>query len=579
MRIDGFLGGRGAAGVSGYANGGAGGWTSQFSTGVDAWPTPQIFTRPPAPVQPQQWTAPALHATGGFAVRPDGLHSAASVIRPSLAPVRSWTARVESHQASFRSLMTWPGGLGAGSTLVASAGAFAAAATDAHDAHAHAAGSLKASADAYADAEHRSGMAVRSGGASGSGGGGSAPASAAFAPRDGAYLIQKGIIAPDGVLLGFHQIMSILHGLNPAEVTALSRDCTGLARSLDDVLAMVQSAASLLAVSGTWEGAAAGAAMSYFQTTFNQAAKLSAQARTAAGTMAWLGGDVLPRFQEIPVPAVASGTEQGVSSTLHQWLGGNAVNGRAAADSAAQDYIKTLNGHLATANEAMPGEAATPRGGSAGSRKWASSPGNHARSGGSTGTVPGPGYTSVRSPASSGGGGGVPGSLASAGGGSVPAYSPLPGAGSYAPGKLPSGGAGPAGSLQGYEAPSGGGGAGSFALGPSGPGVGGGGSVPRVPVVPGPGFGPVNPGPKPPEPLHDVVPPENVPPGSPAAAGAAAGEARAGAAGAEGSSGMPMGGMGGGGGEQDKERQREAWMFEDKNIWGAPEGFTGPIIE
>jgi hypothetical protein len=42
---------------------------------------------------------------------------------------------------------------------------------------------------------------------------------------------------------------------------------------------------------------------------------------------------------------------------------------------------------------------------------------------------------------------------------------------------------------------------------------------------------------------------------------------------------MPMGGMGGGGGEQDEERQRQAWMHEDKSIWGAPEDFTGSIIE
>lgn len=41
---------------------------------------------------------------------------------------------------------------------------------------------------------------------------------------------------------------------------------------------------------------------------------------------------------------------------------------------------------------------------------------------------------------------------------------------------------------------------------------------------------------------------------------------------------MPMGGMGGGGGSQDSERQRQAWMSEDKSIWGLPDQEIGSEI-
>jgi hypothetical protein len=68
-------------------------------------------------------------------------------------------------------------------------------------------------------------------------------------------------------------------------------------------------------------------------------------------------------------------------------------------------------------------------------------------------------------------------------------------------------------------------------------------------------------------------------PGFAAASGAEAsaiGDEVGAAAGAEGESMLPMAGAGGK--QDEKERQRQAWMEEDADIWGAPRSSVGPVI-
>lgn len=60
---------------------------------------------------------------------------------------------------------------------------------------------------------------------------------------------------------------------------------------------------------------------------------------------------------------------------------------------------------------------------------------------------------------------------------------------------------------------------------------------------------------------------------------AADGSAAAGAEGsaAPGMAGFPMTGVGAG--QSEKDRQRQAWMYEDEDIWGLPTDCIPPVIE
>ena len=384
---------------------------------------------------------------------------------------------------------------------------------------------------------------------------------------------------------GYQQIMPMMHGLEPEKVAGAGDAFANLAGKLESLRDALTAAADHAGQS--WRGKAAAAAMAKIQQLHDQTAQLAAQSRTAGNTLSWLGGEVMPQYKAIPAPQVESGLMQdlstGIQATTVEGLSNLVVNGApdgsAKANSAAQDYLRTFNQHLATANNAMPKNLSAPGNfGAYQNANWAPSAGNHSGPGNGGGTG-GSGYGGLGGPSGAGGGG-------------VPGYS-APSANPFHPGKLPGGG--PSASLQGYAPPSSGSapvspfGAGS----PGGMASGGGSANPfaRMGVMPGgaggglPGAGSLGKG------LPGASLPGEGLPGegsvAPGAAGSASADGAAGAAGAEaagaagaeggGMTGMPM--AGGGAGQQEKERQRQAWMEEDDSIWGMPDTTMGPIIE
>jgi len=406
---------------------------------------------------------------------------------------------------------------------------------------------------------------------------------------------------------GYQRIMPMMHNLEPDKVGEASMTFGYLADSLDSLRTALKTMAGQLAQNESWQGTAAQSAMSKFQQLHDQAAQLSAQSRTTSNTLNWLGNEVMNQYKAIPSPQVASGLEQDISKYAQATSGAGLANemingapdGNSKADTAAQDYLKTFNGHLQTANNAMPKSLASPNPNAQASGSPGSAPGDSSSSGGSSGSGSGSGA----------GYSGVPGSSAPGGGGTTGhSASSSPSVNPFSSSHLPSGhgGASSNASLQGYSPPSGGTAGSPFGSGGSNMAGGGANPFDRVAAMPG-GFGPRAAGGASGE---DGVPGEegalkagkgglpgegeNIPGESGASSGAgdaegaagaggeAAGAEAAGASGAEGAeggaSGMPMG-AGGGGGSQDKERQRQAWMNEDQNIWGLPDDEIGSTLE
>lgn len=420
----------------------------------------------------------------------------------------------------------------------------------------------------------------------------------------GSHPVPNSSVGPGGEESHDYQsIMKMMHGLDPGQVGNAADVFTSLADQLDSLRGAMKSAAAQ--ASQNWSGSAAQAAMDQFQVVHDQTAQLAAQSRTAGNTLSWLSNDVMPKYQSIPSPQVAGGWKglvadaaQGVASGkggIEEAMGGGP--GKAKANSAAQDYLKTFNQHLATANNAMPKSLASPGTPGRQATSWGTSPSSQAGSASAAnGSSSGPGNTGV--PASS-----------TSGGGSGSGHTPSSSANPFAASKLPHSGAGPSASLQGSTAPS---------VGATPPpyaaagGSGGGGSAnpfARMPMMPnagsrfggssaegegGPGENAAKLGKSSVPGEEDALPGKSgvsgsAEDGASAAEGAsgagdaagaeAAGSEAAGAAGSgEGAAGMPMG-AGGGGGSQDKERQRQAWMHEDTSIWGLPDKDIGSILE
>lgn len=421
----------------------------------------------------------------------------------------------------------------------------------------------------------------------------------------GTYSISGGGVAPGGEeSYGYQDIMPMMHGLEPDRVSGAGDAFHQLADRLDSLRNALKSTGERMAANGSWQGSAAQSAMKSFQQLHDQTAQLSAQSRQSGNTLHWLGGDVMPQYKSIQSPQVASGWEQGLSTVVQATTAPGAINeaingapdGNSKANSAAHDYLKTFNGHLQTADNAMPKSLASPNPGSFSGNSWAPASGSHSGSntgsgtgGGGSAGVPGVGVGGV--------GGGMPGSGGSGGGG-APGHLSSSSVNPFSKTHLPSTGSPSNASLQGYTPPTGGGAGSPFAGTPGG--MTGGGSANPFNRMPMPGVG-----------SRFGAPGENAMAGEKAlgenalkagkgglpgeeglgpkgaagdaagadgaageAAGAGAAEAGAGEAG--GANAMPMGG--GGGGQQDKERQRQAWMHEDTNIWGLPEEETGSTI-
>ena len=407
------------------------------------------------------------------------------------------------------------------------------------------------------------------------------------------YNIQPNSVSPGGEEqnMPYQQIMPILHGLAPGDVASAGAAFENLGKTLDAVAENLRKTAMKLAADNSWRGAAAQAAMDKFQQLHDQAAQLAANAHTTANSVNWIGNEVLPKYKAIPAPqvmgassadaaagsAIGSVVMPGAGGVLGAGAGyvagalGIGPDGQAKADTAARQYLASLNGHLASAPfpSSISGSDPFSKGGQGG---WIT-PGSHG--GGGSGYGGGSGI-----------GGGMGGAGGAGGGAPMPGYSPSAGAGHFTPAKLPSNA--PSASLQGYATPTGSPTGSPF--GPGSPGgvnpMGGGSANPfsRMPTtMPVGGFG------------KGGLPGAGSIPGESGLAKSAAGEAgaaaegaageaaRAEAAGAAGAAegggmaGMPMTGAAGSG-QQDKERQRQAWMHEDEDIWGVPQDDIGPII-
>jgi hypothetical protein len=429
------------------------------------------------------------------------------------------------------------------------------------------------------------------------------------------------------------EVMSILHGLDVGSIEDAASAHKNLASQLDEVTKQLQNNASTLA--GAWKGTAAQSAMSKFQQMHDQTAQLAAQAHQTSSVLSWTA-KALSKFKSLPTPAGESLTQSDEAAGAaiggkYGGVAGSAIgdtagaiasvfgigsNQQAKADAQAQKYLNALNQHLVAANNALPTTigaqtvSATPGGTGLGAAR-----GGGATSGGG-GVVSGPGLNPYTGPT---------GTVSSAGPTGIAKFNPNP---------LPHGGGGSTGKLQGYQPPT----TSPSPLPPNGPPTVGptGPGNPPAPLptpVTGPGQGP---GPDP-APVNDgPVPPGDGPDGpltggngAAGADGAIGGEGAAGdaamqsgamtgadagigansgmaadsamgassAAGADGAAngeigaadgsamggaegegmGMPM--MGGASGQQDKERQRQAWMNEDEDIWGVPRDSIGAVIE
>lgn len=167
--------------VSGFLGG-----ADEFLTGANTAPTPQVNSKPPAEVQPAQWQAPDVNASGHFTVHRDHLTTAAGIVRQHLPDIRDAISAIQQLYPSFDCLSGWPAGQTMCQNLVSTVESFATVGTATHDAHAGTASNLKGTADQYEEAETNSIQAVKSTGAGGggpsgagsgpsAGGGGSAP--------------------------------------------------------------------------------------------------------------------------------------------------------------------------------------------------------------------------------------------------------------------------------------------------------------------------------------------------------------------------------------------------------------------
>lgn len=428
-------------------------------------------------------------------------------------------------------------------------------------------------------------------------------------------------VAPSEVSgMDVNQIMGILHNLDVEGVTEAADAHMNLASKLDQVARRLAQNAHTLAAN--WQGTAAQAAMDKFQEMHDQAAQLAAQAKQTGQVLHWTAG-VMEKYRNLPTPQGESATQADEQTGSH--IGG-AVGGaagsaigdgigaiagafgigggnQAKANAQAQKYLTALNEHLVAANNALPstiGQAPSDWGSSSQPFQKAGGGGAGSGTGGGVASAP------PMSPYSGAGAGG--GSAAgSAGPAHISKFNPAP---------LVHGGAGPGASLQSYTPPPGG----PTTLPPPGP------APTTGPVGPSgmPTFVPGGPVPN----TEDVPVDENALASDQAVAedGALPGDAMAGAdgaaadevsgmgpageaaaadlpgvesgavsgtesaigadgeigaadaMGAEGEGMLPM--MGGAGsGQQDKERQRQAWMNEDADIWGVPKDSVGSVIE
>jgi hypothetical protein len=345
--------------------------------------------------------------------------------------------------------------------------------------------------------------------------------------------------------LKWKQVKDYLDGTNASQVANAGNAHNQASASLANLAGRMVTHAQLL--SENWGGQSASQAIGQFKDLHDAAANAANANWQVGNVLSWYGNEILPWYvQNAPHP--------GTLGSWYEDLGGDDT----AADSAAQQHLARLNDRIVQASNAYPASVqmklpppGSPNQGNGGGGQ-----------GGSGGAAPGGGVH----------GGGIPGggSPGHARGGipGGPPVGPMPG-GAMPGGAMPGGGHG---SLAGFNPPSVPGG--GIPGGPGGPGGGipggglAGGSAGGLPLPGALGGGLGGAG--------------NAGLAAGAGSGLAAGEAAArDAAAAEGMAGRGMTGMpllGGGGGQDGKERERQTWLTEDEDFWGANEGDVAPPV-
>lgn len=263
-----------------------------------------------------------------------------------------------------------------------------------------------------------------------------------------------------------------------------------------------------------WRGSGATRAIRQLKNTHDYVAELAAQANQTGEAMKWLGNDVMPHYKSLTAPHKIPGV------TKEQ------------ANHAARSYLDSFSSHVVTANNHIPSHLVGM---------------NPAKQTGKTKQRPSPTGTAPTGPTGPPPDGNPPPT-------GRPVTDPVrhPGAPVKPVSPTPS-----SGHLQGVTSP--------FAS-----------SAPVAPASAAPsggtGFGPAMPGAGGPA-LGDTLPAAT---GASTAAGDAAATGAEAAGGEEGLTAMPM--MGGAGGQSEQDRQREAWMNEDKEIWGVPSDDGAPPL-
>lgn len=153
----------------GISIGGIVGAGKEFLTGANTWPTPQVTTKPPGPVQPKKFVAPDVSADGQVVVHHEHLTTAADVLRAHLPELQSAVTQIQQYYGSFDCLNGWPQGEQMCQNLMSALDSFIQVGQQTHDAHADTSSKLKATARTYQDAETDSTQAATSVSSSGGG--------------------------------------------------------------------------------------------------------------------------------------------------------------------------------------------------------------------------------------------------------------------------------------------------------------------------------------------------------------------------------------------------------------------------
>lgn len=374
-------------------------------------------------------------------------------------------------------------------------------------------------------------------------------------------------------------VMGILHNLDVDGVREAASAHTALGETLDRIGTNLMAHGNTLA--GSWQGDAAQAAVETFQQMHSQTTQLAAQAKQTGQVLHWTA-NVMEQYKNLPTPAGdastpaptpggAPGAAIGDVTAAVAGIVNPAAGHQAKVNAQAQQYLNELNQHLVTANNSMPpsiGHAhSAPATGSAHGGTVTGASGGAGRSAGGqgsgpyTGTGPAPGSSVPGAGPGTGSPSGTPATTAA----------PLPHAPSTA--ALQSSAApAPAPAAPSVPAPA--------AAAPGGTAV-----PPMVPV--GPASGASGSSSASGGSLGSTTDEDDSEESSTLASAeepegedsdnATIGDRKQNAASGEGSA-LPM--MGGsGGGQSGAERQREAWINEDKNIWGLPQGDIGPEID